>query len=217
MRKTFLAVVVLTFAMQAPAVSDENDAKSTPAAIKGTVIKVDIALNDLRDARLSISRARKAAANLFDEVTRQQMTMTYNPNIIGTTVITVPMPQFTGAYLPARPKWVKASMDEIGPIVTLLKEDVDAAIESNRRADVSNRGQSSLAPLREGVFSSVKSSFDIYQQLQQLTAGSNYENQEIANTVKKLDENFKQIDKDLKKGIAILQKEERAAKKRVQA
>ena len=189
---------------------------STPATgttLQGQVVQIDVTMNDLRDARLAIGRLRKAAANLYDEVTRQQVTMGFNPNVIGSTVLMTPMPTFSGPCLPARPKWVKEAMDDIGPIIELLKEDVDAAIESNRRTHVSASARQSLDPLREDVFSRVKSSFDTFKQLQQLTAGNIYDNNAIATSVKSLDNQMKAVDRQLKRGISILQKEAKAARK----
>lgn len=189
-------------------------AESAPATLRGAVVQIDVTLNDLRDARLAVSRARKATANLYDEVTRQQMTMSFNPNIIGTTMIMTPRPTFSGQFLPARSKWVTASMSEIGPIINLFKEDVDAAIESNRRTNVRESTRQSLDPVRDEAFADVKSSFEIFNQLQKLTAaGGNYDNSAIAAAANSLDEKMKHLDRSLKRGISILQKEAKAAKK----
>lgn len=183
------------------------------ATLKGTVIQIEDRLNQLRDARLSISRVRKATANLYDEVTRQPVTMGFNPNVVGTTVIMTPMPIFSGPCLPARKKWVVASMDEIGPIINLFKEDVDTAIETDSRADVGSAARKALDPIREKAFASVKTSFDLYKQLVGLTAGSTYDNYAIATATKSLDGQIKQLDRDFKKAISILQKEAKSAKR----
>lgn len=183
------------------------------ATLKGTVIQIEDRLNQLRDARLSISRVRKATANLYDEVTRQPVTMGFNPNVVGTTVIMTPMPMFSGPCLPARKKWVVASMDEIGPIINLFKEDVDTAIETNARADVGNAARKALDPIREKAFATVKTSFDLYKQLVGLTAGATYDNNSIASVTKNLDAQVKQLDRDFKKAISILQKEAKSAKR----
>ncbi|HNB21762.1 MAG TPA: hypothetical protein PKZ32_05085 [Candidatus Melainabacteria bacterium] len=213
----FSASCTTTFAEENAAQSQIQNPVQTQsqsqAPLQGQVVQIDVTLNDLRDARLAISRLRKAAANLYDEVTRQQVTMGFNPNVIGTTVIMMPRPSFTGAYLPARPKWVKESMDDIGPILELFKEDVDAAIESNRRTQVSEDARQSLDPLRDDVFARVKTSFATYQQLQQLTAGNTYDNNAIAAASKSLDNQMKELDRQLKRGISILQKEAKAVKK----
>jgi hypothetical protein len=196
-----------------------EDPKSEPVGtpsnpIQGGVVKIDVTLNDLRDARLSTSRVRKAAANLYDEVTRQQVTMNYNPNVVGMAVIMTPSPSFSGAYLPPRKKWVEAAMSEISPIITLLKEDVDLAIESNRRTEVGDAARAQLDPLRDEAFTAVKTSFDLYKQLERLCFGvSSYDNQAIASVAKSLDHEMKTLDKSLKKGIAVLQKEAKSSKR----
>lgn len=193
----------------------KDDSATTTAApvLQGGVVKVGVALNDVRDARLSVSRVRKAAANLYDEVTRQQMTMSYNPNVVGTTVIMTPSPSFSGAYLPPRRQWVNASMAEISPIMKLFKEDVDIAIESDRRADVSANAKESLDALRTDAFATVKTASDTFSNLESLTAGSSYDSGAIANASRTLSEEMKSLDKLLKKGISILQKEAKASKK----
>ena len=189
-------------------------AETASTVLKGGVVEVNVTLNDLRDARLSISRVRKATANLYDEVTRQQVTMTSNPNVVGTTVINIPRPVFSGPPLPARKKWVDASMQEIGPVIKLFKEDVDKAIESDRRVDISEAGRKKLDPLRQDAFAQVKASFEIYQQLEKLTSGSSFDNEAIATDSKHLDQHMKDLDRSFKKGISILQREAKSKNSR---
>ncbi|HEY9869325.1 MAG TPA: hypothetical protein V6D08_09180 [Candidatus Obscuribacterales bacterium] len=214
---SFLLVSLMGTLQVAGIAADEpstaaGDSTAAPM-LKGAVVKVEVTLNDLRDARLSISRVRKAAANLYDEVTRQQVTMSYNPNFVGTTVIMTPTASFSGRFLPPRKKWVDASMAEIGPIIKLFKEDVDAAIESNRRTEVSESARKELDPLRDEAFAAVNSSFDLYKQLESLTGGPSYDNNSIASVTKELDKQMEQLDRSLKKGIAVLQKEAKSSRK----
>jgi len=180
--------------------------------LKGGVIKVDVQLNNLTDARLDISRVRKAIANLYDEVTRQQVTMTYSPNMVGTMVIMTPTPTFSGQFLQARSKCADASMSEIVPIIKLFKEEVDVAIEDNRRVDASAATIKQIEPLRDQAFKSVHSSFETLTQLEKLTSTSAYNNQAIATASKSLDKNMKDLDKNLKRAISILQKEAKSTK-----
>lgn len=217
---SLLAVISLAFVIgtSLPAIAEDGLESATgnstsPATLKGHVVNIDERLNQLRDARLSISRVRKATANLYDEVTRQQVSMSFNPNVVGTTVIMTPSPTFDGQLLPPRKKWVVASMSEIGPIINLFKEDVDAAIQNDSRTSVGAVARKALDPLREKAFASVKTSFDLYQQLVGLTAGATYDNGAIASVTKSLDVQIKQLDKDFKAAISILQKEARAAKR----
>lgn len=207
-----LAVLSLLACMQTPGRAEET-ADPSATTIKGGVVQIDVTLNDLRDARLSISRVRKATANLYDEVTRQQMSMTFNPNMIGNTVIQTPQMVVGGPVLPARKKWVDASIEEISPIIKLFKEDVDLAIESDRRTDVSDKTRKTLDPLREDAFASVKKSFEIYQDLRKLTGGPTYDNPAIAKLADSLDSQFKGLDKTFKRAISILQKEAKASRK----
>lgn len=188
---------------------------SSEAPLKGQVVQIETTLNSIRDARLSTSRVRKAAANLYDEVTRQQVTtMGFSANVVGTTVINVPTPMFTGQYLPARKKWVQESMDDIGPIMKLFKEDVDEAVENDRRTDVSEATRTKLDPIRQQVFTLVNQSFETYKQLEGMTAGSTFDNNAIATAARTLTKEMLDLDKELKKGMSTLQKEAKASRKK---
>jgi hypothetical protein len=210
--------VLLISACQCTVVCGQESTTASPAGtpsapLKGQLVEVQTTLNELRDARLAISRVRKAAANLYDEVTRQSVTMNYNPNLVGTTVIAMPAPSFSGGYLPARKKWIAASMTEIGPIMKLFKEDVDQAAQSDMRTDVGPNARKQLDPLREQAIAAVNSSFEVYKQLEALTSGQNYDNGSIASTTKALDKQIKQVDQYFKKAISIMQKDAKQSKK----
>lgn len=193
------------------ATESKSDAPS-PVQLKGSVIQVDVQLNNLSDARLDISRARKAIANLYDEVTRQQMTMNYTPNMVGSMVIMTPTPTFSGQYLPARKEWVDESMADIVPIIKLFKQEVDTTIENNRIVDASETTRKQLAPLRDQAFASVKQSSDTLVQLERLTSSRPYDNKMIAQVSQFLDKQMKDLDKSLKRAVSILQKEARSRK-----
>lgn len=214
-KKLFVASIVALQigSMQPVLASDDDTASGATKTLQGGVVEVGVTLSQLRDARLSISRVRKATANLFDEVSRQQMMMNYNPNVVGSMLIMAPRPSYTGPVLPPRQKWVDASMAEIRPIIKLFKEDVDIAIESNRRTDVREAARTKLDPLREEVFSLVKKSYEVFDQLEKLTAGPSYNNSAIASATRELDNSVKGLDRTLKRGVGILQKEARAAKR----
>jgi hypothetical protein len=216
-----LLLVALSFSIANCAVCFAEDAAPASSATEGSgtklqggVVEVQITLNDLRDARLAIGRVRKATANLYDEVTRQNVTMSYNPNVIGSSVIMTPTASFSGPILPARKKWVDEAMAEIGPTIKLFKEDIDQAIESNRQTDVSEGAHKTLDPLRQEAFGSVNKSFEIYKQLEGLTVGRDYDNKAIAASTKDLDKQLKQLDNSLKNGIRVLQKEQKAKSRR---
>lgn len=194
-----------------------SSASSEPASgttLKGEVVKVQVSLNNLSDARLAINRVRKAAANLYDEVTRKEMSLNLNPNVVGSNVMmTIPQPVPTGSFLPPRKKWMNQSMVEINPILHLFKEDVDNAIETNRQTEVSEAVHQQLQPLRLQAFETVKASFSTFKELEKLTGAQTYDNKAIAAAAKALDSQMKDLDRDLKKGVAILQKEARKSNK----
>lgn len=185
--------------------------ESVPAPLQGGIVKVQTGLDDLRDARLSVSRVRKALANLYDEMTRQQLVNSYSVNVVGTSVINVPRP-IVGPTLPARPKWVHASMDEIRPLMNLFKEDTNIAIETDRQVDASESAKKSLEPIRTQAISDVQSAYEVFKSLEALTAGSNYDQPAVVSASKSLDKKMKDLDKSFKKGIAILQKEVKRSK-----
>lgn len=210
-----LVVALLVLAsLQADCSPEENSPRagsSTPAPIQGGVVKVQTGLADLRDARLAVSRVRKALANLYDEMTRQEIINTYNVNVIGTTVINVPRP-VVGPTIPARPKWVHASLDEIRPLMNLFKEDTTIAIETDRKVDASDSAKKALDPLRAQAIASVQSAYEVFQSIESLTAGESYDQPAVVSASKSLDKKMKELDKCLKKAIAILQKEAKSTK-----
>jgi hypothetical protein len=209
-----MLICTCTFAMAADQSGTTGSDDSRSARIlKGGVTDIEVTLTDLRDARMSTGRLRKAVANLYDEVTRQEMTMSFNPNVIGSTVITTPTPMATGRYLEPRKKWVDESMADIGPIIKLFKEDVDKALEDDKRAGADDAIHDALGSIKEELFSQVKSSFETYTALEGMTAGPGYDNSTIASTAKILDNDMKKLDRSLKKGISILQKEAKATKR----
>lgn len=215
-RRLFVTGLFFSLLLASPVYSDEPTGASSDAPssvqLKGSVIQVNVQLNNLTDARLDISRARKAIANLYDEVTRQQVTMNYRPNMVGSMVIMTPTPSFSGAFLPARRKWVDELMADIVPIIKLFKEEVDTAIENNRQVEVGDATHKQLEPLRDEAFKLVKSSFDTLTQLESLTNSGSYNNQAIASASKSLDKQMKDLDKNLKKAISLLQKEAKSRK-----
>ncbi|MBX9694641.1 MAG: hypothetical protein K2Z81_19800 [Cyanobacteria bacterium] len=172
-------------------------------------VSVSTTLNTLKDARLSISRLRKAIANLFDEMTRQDTSMMYVPDVVGATFITTARPVSSGQRLPPRKNWVDEAMHEISPIMKLFKEDVDAAIENNNRAEVSSSARQKLDPMREDAFKRVKNSFDLYEKLEKLTEGPPYQADQAASLCEQIDREMKQLDKTLKRGMGILKKEQK--------
>lgn len=185
----------------------KNSTASQATKSKGTIVEIDETLNKLRDARLAISRVRKESANLYDEVTRHHMR--HNTTMIGTTVMSLASKNFSGKTLPARKRWVDASMAVLGPIISLFKEDVDVAVENNRQTKVSEPVKVAFTSLRTDAVKAVNSSFAIYKHLQSLTAGDNYDNAAIADDVKNLDAQMLALDSSLRNGVSILQKEAR--------
>ncbi|MBX9879957.1 MAG: hypothetical protein K2Y22_15980 [Candidatus Obscuribacterales bacterium] len=214
-RRLFVTGLLSTLVLVSPAYCDDTAASSGEAPssvqLKGQVIQVDVQMTNLNDARLDISRARKAIANLYDEVTRQQVIMNYTPNVVGTMVIMTPTPSF-GATLPARTQWVDEAMSDIVPIINLFKQEVDIAIENNRQVEVSDATHQKLEPLRDEAFKSVKTSSDILAKLETLTKARPYDNAAIASTSKSLDGQMKTLDNNLKKAISLLKKEAKTKK-----
>lgn len=213
---TMLALTVTMLAQPVLALDSQPDTTGgdgTSAPLQGKVVEVGVTLNNLRDARLSINRVRKATANLYDEVTRQEVTMDFNPNAVGATLIMSPRPRNTGVILPARKKWVVASMQEIAPIIKLFKEDVDYAMETERRTEMRDAAMESFKPLKAEAFDLVNLSFQRFKRLEELTGGDTFDQSSIASEAQSLDSEMKKLDRVLKNAVAILQKEQRAARK----
>lgn len=202
-----IACVVATNALVLP---PECYAADTLA---GGAVSVQTAVRDLRDARLAIGRARKATANLFDEVSREDLSASSKDSLVGSSAMISLTPAFSGKYLPPREKWVSASMAEMAPIMNLLKEDVQLAVETNRHVEASDATTKALQPLRKDAFDSVNNSFQNFKELEQLTAGPSYDNHKIAFAARNLDTQLKVADRKLLSAIQILVREAQSSKK----
>lgn len=83
------------------------------------------ALTQLHEVGLAEEKIKRASEDLYQESTRPQITMEEEPDLIGETVLELPVPVQTGFVLPPRSKWVNRFMDELDKLVPMLKEEVD--------------------------------------------------------------------------------------------
>src|ERR1700732_4191707 len=94
----------------------ESDVQTQPAAgnapsssvlLQGGVKKEVLdALAQLKEVGTAEEKIKKASEDLYQESMRPQMTMEEEPELIGVSVIELPMPVMSGALLPPRKKWV---------------------------------------------------------------------------------------------------------------
>jgi hypothetical protein len=126
-----LAATLLIAFTQVAAFSDQN------VLLQGEVKEeVVAALSQLHEVRVAEEKVKRASEDLYQESTRPQITMEEEPDIIGDTVMELPVPVQTGLLLPPRAKWVNRFMDDLDKLVPMLKEEVgDVAIPDTNKTD----------------------------------------------------------------------------------
>lgn len=125
-----LSLLIFLFAATAAFAQTDSSPEQSKGTepLKGEADVVVVTLSDLRDVGSDLEHLRNAANQLYGEVTLQRVTVQTIPTLVGPgSVVNLPigfMP--TGEYIPPRTRRVVAAMNEIRPIATLLKADLDS-------------------------------------------------------------------------------------------
>lgn len=192
----------------APTAPDSDTATSTRQLQIG-VTKVELSLEKLRDVGLDLKHLIKDAGSLYDEVAIQPVALMTEPEVIGTTVINLPIGvQPTGPFQPPRKERLDLTMNAIKPMVGLLKTNVDEFMSGEKQLDLSSDILSELRPKLTEWVDLVNKLSEQERQLESLTAGPAFNNASIASsavemqkTAKKLDETRRAIYKAIRKRV----------------
>jgi hypothetical protein len=199
-----------------PKAGEEAETKRTSVrALSGGIKYVESWVEDVREAQLDVKRVKSALNNLFDEVTREPVTWSMPPNLIGTTVISIPLNINFASALEPRKKWIDESMSIIVPVISLFKEDVDKAEEDDLKT-LPEDAASELGPLRKSWAAAVTDVDAKLTRLKELTNQPSYDKPDIAATTKAIYNDMIHLDAHLKEARKILTnaaKEERRRKK----
>jgi hypothetical protein len=125
-----VAITVLLSSL-GPALAEDNtktSSQSAPPPVKGQVTKTalpaEVGLKDLGDAAKHL---RKAALYMVGELTRQDLVVVGEPDVIGPIIMpAIPEPSGTlamGDYLPPRRKWVNYWLVQMGTLGELMENE----------------------------------------------------------------------------------------------
>lgn len=174
---------------------------SQTAPIKLTVQKVQLGLEELRDIGLDLKHVLTACRHLYDEVTLQPVSMLTEPEMIANGVlISIPIGvQPVGPPAPPRKERVDLLMNQIRPVVGLLKKNVDDFVAGNKVLDLPDPVKRDLEPEFDQWVSTVNDLNGQLTKLDGLTQGPDYNNYAIAASVSSIEQDIKQLDEIRKK------------------
>ncbi len=204
--------------VQTNAGSTAGAQESRPAPVlKGEVNKINVALENLEEVALDIKRLREAAGDLYDEVTIKPANFSMAPNVVGATVISLPVHISTAAMALPRPKWVNQCMSDIEPVIRLLKQDVDDILSGEKEIHLPQPVWDSLQPQFKDWVALVSNLDNQLNNLQKYTKQPPYDNNVIGTYAGQIQADARKLEITRKKIYKSLQKEARMAKKKERA
>lgn len=191
-------------------------ATTAPATrtLQGEVQVVTLDLQDLQNVELDLKRVRVALKHLYDEAARQPVQIEDEPEMIGDTIIYIPISFSGGGFLPMRKAWVDASMATIKPFVQLAKSDVDDFTSGAKQLEFPDKIKAELQPLVTKWAETTNGMTTRLAALEPLTSGPTYDNQAILDATKNMDRDMKELEKTRKDMYKILQKEGKRVKEK---
>ncbi len=203
----------MTSAAQAPgSASSPQSTQNAPATqkpLKGSVEKVELNLELLRDVGLDLKEVLKAASSLYDEVTVQPVRLLTQPEVVGNgIIINVPIGTTpVGPPQPARKERVDLAMNSIKPIIKMMKANVDAFVAGDRKFDLPADVIAQLKPKFKEWASTVNTVASREQELEAITASPPYSNRTIADLAVSLQKDVKELDKTRRAIYRVIRKE----------
>lgn len=194
--------------------STTADPQSANQSLSGQVQLVEVNLATLRDLGLDIKRVQHGATALYDEVSRQPVSLQTMPEVVGLNTVIPVVTGFTGGgYLPPRKSAVNNAMDAIEPWIDMAKSSVDAITEGHKKLDLDEATQEELAPQFKKWSTLVTDTYGHLQVLKGLTKGPGYDNQAIADQATAINRETKDLDRVRREVYKVLQREGKEARK----
>lgn len=205
---------------QSGSVASSQAPTETPAAdqassttLKGAVETIQLNLEVLRDIGLDLKKLRSASEELYNEVTLQPVSLQMQPNVVGMgTIIYTPVAA-APMYMAPRKKRVDLAMNDIRPIVMIMKEDVDKVLSGQRKIDLPDNTDEALDPLFKTWEKLVNNIYSQFTVLEPLTQTSNYDNRAIARSANSIYKDTKSLEDVRKKVFKIIQREGQKSQK----
>ncbi len=179
--------------------SDAGAGSPQGPVLKGGVRTLVLTLNEVREAGVAIDKVKRLSADLYEEMTRHDVQLEEEPEIIGTTVVYIPVNFDAGTYLPPRKKWVDLYMSQLGPLVTAMKSeitDVEIAVPEETKAR--------LRLLFNDWVSVVTDVQTNLAALQNLTCGSAYDTQAIVQQAATVHADMEKLEETRKKIYSVV-------------
>lgn len=190
------------------------DAQNGGQSLSGQVQLVEVNLATLRDLGLDIKRVQHGATSLYDEVSRQPVSLQTMPEVVGLNTVIPVVTGFTGGgYLPPRKSAVDNAMGAIEPWIDLAKSSVDAITEGHKKLNLDEATQVELAPQFKKWSALVNDTYGHLQVLKGLTKGPVYDNQSIAQQATAINREAKDLEKVRRDIYKVLQREGKEARK----
>lgn len=179
-----------------------NDAPDIKAGVNVYVVS----LENLKEIGMAIQEVREAASDLYEEVSRREVTLTSTPNVVGFTVMSMPSGFTQGAYLPPRKKWVDAYMQDMSRIVKLMKDECDDVLSGKAPLVVPAPQQEQVKAMFVQWVSYVNDTFNKVSDLETTTKQPMLNNASIANAALVINKDMKNLEALRKKVYKIYQK-----------
>lgn len=196
-------------ASQAAELTTPADSAASTQPISGGVKKVELTLEDLREVDLDVKRLLSASGHLYDEVSIQPVSIQTMPEVIGRGII-VNIPIGTtpvGPVAPAKKERVDLAMNQIRPVISMFKTDVDEFLEGHKQLDISESTRTKLKPYFDSWVAAVEDASAKLVQLEPLVAKSPYDQPAIAQIAVAMQQDANKLHKSLKKVYDVIRKE----------
>ena len=200
---------IASYAQDAPTTTQTTPATTQAAPLQAGVQKVVLSLQKLQDIGLDLKHVMSAAGHVYDEVTIQPVTLITEPEVVGRgIIINIPIGTMpTGPVQPPDKDRLELSMNEITPVVSLMKKNCDDFTAGRKQLDLSDDVRTELKPMFEQWVQLVNNIAADLNNLQQLTQGPNYDNAAIASAAKALQQDIKTLDTTRRSIYKIIRKE----------
>lgn len=200
-----------------PAAAAGGTDTGNPAAapMQAGVQMIELNLQMLTHVGLDIKNLLKSTGSLYDEVTIQPVSVITEPEVVGRGII-INIPVGTrpvGPPAPPKKARVDLAMNQIRPIVTTLKQDVDEFETGKARLDISDDTRQDLHPYFDSWIKTVNDISTNMKQLESVTTGPPYDNSSIAQAAGTIHQDAQRLDEVRRKIYKYLQKEGKKKKK----
>jgi hypothetical protein len=190
--------------------STASTAAVTPTTtLSGSIEKITIDLNRLNDVGRDLKHVVKSLSNIYDEATYEPATFTSEPEMVGPTIIMMPMlvrpigmpPQ------PMRKEKVDLAMSEIKPVIDMLAKNVNRYVNGQVKLDLPDDIMAQVQPNLNEWVSGINDLNNMETALEGMTQAPPYNNDKIGNQVLAMEKQIKKLDESRRTIFSVVRKE----------